>query len=93
METQFCNCIKDTEDGADVNGNCVHCGKKHGISISRPKMANEAIELLKDGQPIEIEIGKVFDFFRYVGKAERNFKLSCNVNEFNDGYAVLRKIK
>lgn len=26
---QFCECIKEDWDGADVNGNCVHCGKKH----------------------------------------------------------------
>ncbi len=26
---QFCDCIKDESDGADVNGNCVHCGRKH----------------------------------------------------------------
>lgn len=27
--SQFCECIKEDWDGADVNGNCVHCGKKH----------------------------------------------------------------
>jgi hypothetical protein len=26
---QFCDCIKDESDGADVNGDCVHCGRKH----------------------------------------------------------------
>lgn len=26
---QFCDCTKDESDGADVNGNCVHCGRKH----------------------------------------------------------------
>lgn len=26
---QFCDCIKEDWDGADVNGNCVHCGRKH----------------------------------------------------------------
>ena len=25
----FCTCIKDISDGADVNGNCIHCGKSH----------------------------------------------------------------
>lgn len=28
-ESKFCQCVKDISDGADANGNCVHCGKKH----------------------------------------------------------------
>lgn len=59
-------------------------------AVQRPKIASEALKLLKEGIQVEMETGKVFDFMRYVEKAERNFSFRCYVNEFTEGYTVLK---
>jgi hypothetical protein len=59
-------------------------------AVQRPRRASEALKLLKEGVQVEMETGKVFDFMRYVEKAERNFSFRCYVNEFTEGYTVLK---
>lgn len=59
-------------------------------AVQRPKMASEALQLLKEGIQVEMQTGKVFDFMRYVEKAERNFSFRCYVNKFTEGYTVLK---
>lgn len=58
-------------------------------AVQRPKMANEALELLEDGIQIEVKNDKVFDLLRYFEKAKRNFRCNCHVNEFTEGWTVI----
>ena len=58
-------------------------------AVQRPKMANEALELLEDGIQIEVKNDKVFDLLRYFEKAKRNFRCTCHVNEFTEGWTVI----
>lgn len=59
--------------------------------LKRPKMANEAIELIQDGQEIEMQNNHVFTFMRYVEAAFQNIKLSISANKLNKGYSVIKK--
>lgn len=57
----------------------------------RPKMASEALELLKSGKGIEVENEYVFDLMRYVERKERNISFKCHVNQLNQGWTVIRR--
>ena len=59
----------------------------------RPKMANEALELLEDGIQIEVKNNKVFGLLRYIEKVRKNFSCTCHINEFTEGWTVIYHLK
>ena len=59
------------------------------LAVKRPKMTNEALELLEDGIQIEVKNDKVFDLLIYFEKAKRNFRCTCHVNQFTEGWTVI----
>ena len=54
-------------------------------AVLRPKMASEALDLLKFGNDIEVENEYVFDLMRYVEMKEINISFKCRVNQLNQG--------
>lgn len=61
----------------------------NSLSVVRPAMASEALQLLKEGKEIEIHNETVFELMRYFEKAERNLKLRFQFNRDNDGWTIV----
>ncbi len=59
-------------------------------AVLRPKMASEALDILKSNNDIEIENEYVFDLMRYVERKERNISFKCKVNQLNQGWTVIQ---
>ena len=59
-------------------------------AVLSPKMASEALDLLKSGNDIEIENDYVFDLMRYVERKESNIAFKCRVNQLNQGWTVIQ---
>ena len=59
-------------------------------SLQRPKMASEALGLLKSNIDIEIENEYVFDLMRYVRSKEGDISFKCKVNKINQGWTVIK---
>jgi len=60
-------------------------------TIQRPKMASEALGLLKSNIDIEIENEYVFDLMRFVRRKEGDISFKCKVNHFNKGWTVIKR--
>ena len=62
-------------------------------AVIRPKMASEALDLLKLSNDIEVENEYVFDLMRYVEMKESNISFKCRVNQLNQGWTVIQRVR
>jgi len=61
-------------------------------TVLRPKMADEALELIEQGKEIEMENQYVFAFMRCAENNRRkNLKFRCFINKYNQGWTAISK--
>lgn len=60
--------------------------------VLRPQMADEALELIEQGNEIEMENQYVFAFMRCAENHRRkNLKFRCSINKYNQGWTAISK--
>lgn len=61
-------------------------------TVKRPEMASEALELIENGEEIEMETQYVFAFMRCCENNRRkNLKFGCFINKYNQGWTAIKK--